>query len=47
MKKTIGMMALGAGLGAGMMYMANKNGSLSKAVNKGTKEITKIANKMK
>ena len=49
MKKAIGMMALGAGFGAGMMYVVDKyrNGDLSKSVDKGAKEITKAVNKIK
>ena len=49
MKKAIGMMALGAGFGVGMMYVVDqyKNGNLSKAVDKGTKEISKLTNKLK
>ena len=49
MKKAIGMMALGAGFGAGMMFMVDqyRNGNLTKAVRKGTKEIEKVSNKLK
>ena len=46
MKKTLGMMALGMGMGAGVMYMVNKNGSVSKAINKGTREVKKVAKKI-
>ena len=45
MKKSIEMMALGMGMGAGIMYMANKNGAVTKAINKGTKEVKKITSK--
>lgn len=48
MKKAIGMMALGMGMGAGMMYMYNEfqNGNLTKTVNKGVKEVKKAAKKL-
>lgn len=47
MKKTIGMMALGIGMGAGAMFMYEqyKNGNLANAVEKGSKELTKAVNK--
>ena len=44
MKKAIGMMALGMGMGAGamLMYDQYKNGTISKVVNKGAKELNKV-----
>lgn len=47
MKKTVGMMALGIGMGAGAMFMYEqyKNGNLANAVEKGSKELTKAVNK--
>ena len=47
MKKAVGMMALGMGFGAGAVFMYDqyRNGNLAKAVNKGTKEISKAVNK--
>ena len=43
MKKALGMMALGMGLGAGSVFMYDqyKNGNLARAVNKGAQEISK------
>jgi len=43
MKKAIGMMALGMGMGAGAVFMYDqyRTGNLAKAVNKGAKEISK------
>ena len=46
MIKNIGMMALGMGMGAGVMYVANKNGSVTKAINKGKREINKATKKI-
>lgn len=47
MKKAIGMMALGMGMGAGavIMYDQFMNGNASKAINKGAKEISKAVSK--
>lgn len=47
MKKSIGMMALGLGMGAGAVFMYDQimNGNASKAINKGAKEISKAVSK--
>jgi hypothetical protein len=47
MKKAIGMMALGVGMGAGAVFMYDQisNGNASKAINKGAKEISKAVSK--
>ena len=44
MKKAIGMMALGMGMGAGAVFMYDqyKNGNLAKAVDKSANEISKV-----
>ena len=44
--KKIGMMALGAGIGAGAMFMIEqyRNGNLSKTMEKGAKAINKMKN---
>lgn len=49
MKKAIGMMALGMGIGASSMFMYDqyKSGKLTKAVNKGAKEISKAVKQSK
>ena len=48
MKKTLGIMALGAGMGAGMMYMYEQyqNGNMAKTMNKGAKAVSNVAKKM-
>ena len=47
MKKAIGMMALGMGMGAGAMFMYEeyKNGSLARVVSRGANEISKAVTK--
>ena len=47
MKKALGMMALGMGMGAGAVFMYDQisNGNAAKAINKGAKEITKAVSK--
>ncbi len=48
MKKTLGMMALGMGIGAGMvaMYGEYKSGNLDKTVKKAGKQVTKMLDNM-
>ncbi len=48
MKKTLGMMALGIGVGAGMvaMYDQYKSGKLGKFMKKTGKEVTKMLDNM-
>lgn len=48
MKKTLGMMVLGAGMGAGAMYMYDqyKSGNLPKMVKKAGKEVSKMLDNM-
>ncbi len=47
MKKLVGMLALGMGMGAGAVFMYDqyKNGNLTRAVNKGANEISKAVTK--
>ena len=47
MKKAMGMMALGMGVGAGAMFMYDqyKNGNMARVVNKGANEISKVVSK--
>ena len=47
-KKAIGMMALGMGMGAGMVAMYNevKSGELTKTVKKAGKEVSKMIDNM-
>ena len=49
MKRAIGMMALGMGIGVSSMFLYDqyKSGKLTKAVNNGAKEISKAVKKIK
>ena len=48
MKKTLGMMAIGMGMGAGavIMYDSYKSGNLQKMVNKAEKKMDKMLDNM-
>ncbi|MBP3634997.1 MAG: hypothetical protein J6J17_00870 [Bacilli bacterium] len=48
MKKALGMMVLGAGMGAGAVFMYDqyKSGKLGKMVSKAGKEVTKMLDNM-
>ncbi len=49
MKKSLGFLALGTGIGAGVMFaaMEYKNGNLSNIMDKGAKELKDISKKIK